>query len=98
MKTNNKLGLYLKQKRQMAGLSQAFVANKLGYSSPQFVSNWERGVSEPPIETLKKLSAIYEIDVDELFEITLEHIVAKVTDKMRSQFFGKARVSARSNR
>lgn len=89
MKTENKLGLYLKQKRQKAGLSQSDVARKLGYMTPQFISNWERGVSDPPISTLKKLAEMYGINVEELFELTLNHIVAKVTLKMRKQFFGR---------
>lgn len=48
----NLLSVFLKEKRTCAGLSQWDVAKKLGYSSPQFVSNWERGLSDPPIMTL----------------------------------------------
>ena len=39
------LGDYLKSKRENASLSQGDVAKKLKYTSPQFISNWERGIS-----------------------------------------------------
>ena len=38
------LGDYLQSKRMKVGLSQGDVATKLGYSSPQFISNFERGL------------------------------------------------------
>lgn len=34
----------LKEKRLASGLSQLEIAKTLGYSSGQFVSNWERGL------------------------------------------------------
>lgn len=92
MNQENNLALYLKRKRIGAGLSQRQVARKLGYTTAQFVSNWERGISEPPISALKTLAVLYELDADELFEVTLNHIVSKVTIKMRQQFFGKTKI------
>lgn len=38
----------LKQAREKSGLSQSELAKKLGYTSAQFVSNWERGVCTIP--------------------------------------------------
>ena len=37
----------LKKMRLKAGLSQRDVSTALGYTSPQYVSNWERGKSHP---------------------------------------------------
>jgi transcriptional regulator with XRE-family HTH domain len=52
---------YLRQKRLDSGLSQLDVARVLGYASPQFVSNWERGLVSPPLETIAVLIDIYKI-------------------------------------
>lgn len=84
------LGKYLKQQRTQADLSQSFVAKKLGYTTAQFISNWERGLSNPPISTLKKLGAMYGIPADELFQVTLKSQVASVTKKLERKFYGKA--------
>jgi len=42
-----KLGKYLQQTRLNAGLSQAQVAKEANYTTPQFVSNIERGLIVP---------------------------------------------------
>jgi transcriptional regulator with XRE-family HTH domain len=61
------LGQYLRQKRLEKGLSQVEVAKKLGYSS-QFIANWERGVSSPPMQALKKIVDIYNINQRDFLE------------------------------
>lgn len=48
----------LKQARINANLSQKQLAEKMGYKTSQFVSNNERGVSQPAMSTLKKLCKI----------------------------------------
>ena len=61
------LGQYLRQRRLEKSLSQVEVAKKLGYSS-QFIANWERGVSSPPMQALKKIVDIYGINQREFLE------------------------------
>lgn len=51
----HKFGDFLREKRMKAGLSQKEVALGLGYTTPQFISNWERGLSNPPISSIRKL-------------------------------------------
>lgn len=80
------IALYLKKKRLEAGLSQAAVAEKLGYSCSQFVSNWERGVSEPPVATLYKLAEIYHMPMEEVFDLSLKTAVAKATEDLKKKF------------
>jgi len=41
-------GEFVKEARLAAGLSQTKLAKRLGWSSPQFVSNIERGLSSLP--------------------------------------------------
>lgn len=52
------IGQLIKTARTGAGLTQAQLAQKLGYSSPQFVSNWERAESLPPISTMPKIAKL----------------------------------------
>jgi len=49
------LGTYLATCRNAVGLTQKKIADKLGYSSAQFISNFERGIAAPPIKKLKPL-------------------------------------------
>lgn len=86
MKQKNVLADFLKTKRMSAGLSQREVADKLGYSTPQFISNWERGVSHPPISALKKLGDLYKISAEDLFEVTLNATIQDVTQELRRKF------------
>ena len=37
-------GEILREARSKTGMSQGELAKKMGYSNPQFVSNWERGL------------------------------------------------------
>lgn len=60
------LGLFLKERRLSVGLSQGEVAKKLGYKTPQFISNIERGAASPPMNLLKELIHLYKISPREL--------------------------------
>lgn len=55
-KARRSLGGFLKRAREKRGLTQHEVAQHLAYSTPQFVSNWERGVSAPPRAALPLLA------------------------------------------
>jgi transcriptional regulator with XRE-family HTH domain len=81
---------FMKQKRVAAGLSQGDVADKLGYTTPQFISNWERGVSRPPINVLKKLGDLYKISSEDLFEVVLSETIIEITRDFRNKF-GKSK-------
>lgn len=67
---------YLKEKRIESGLSQLDVAKVLGYSSPQFVSNWERGLVSPPLETIAVLVELYKVPPSEVIEYILKETKA----------------------
>jgi len=49
-KTMETMGKVLKEWRTGAGLSQGELAEKLGYRSPQIVSNWERSRCGIPVK------------------------------------------------
>lgn len=81
-----KLAKFLRHQREKSGLSQAEIAQKLGYTSAQFISNWERGLSTPPIQMLKKLAYYYNTDAKELFEICLSFKIEEVKKDLRHKF------------
>lgn len=89
MKQVKALSEFLKEKRTHAGLSQKDVADKLGYSSAQFISNWERGLSSPPIHTLRKLAEMYSVNVDEMFDVILESTLEQVRTDLRNKFYSQ---------
>jgi transcriptional regulator with XRE-family HTH domain len=88
---NNKnfttLSQYLQENRIKAGFTQKDISKKLGYTSPQFISNWERGVSQPPLNVIHKLIKLYGINQDELFEILLNQTVTDITVELRERFY-----------
>lgn len=86
-----KLSTYLGDKRTQAGLTQSEVSNSLGYSTPQFISNWERGISTPPLETIKKLAKMYSVSSDELFELLLRESLDQVEKTLVKQFYGSSK-------
>jgi transcriptional regulator with XRE-family HTH domain len=64
----SEFGDYLKEKREKAGLSQTEVSTKFGYTSPQFISNIERGIARPPTEILPKLIKLYGLEREDLLD------------------------------
>jgi transcriptional regulator with XRE-family HTH domain len=79
-------GEFLKSKRESAGLSQGDVAKKLKYGSPQFISNWERGVAKPPVKTLGKIISLYKIDREELIEGYLKNTKHTLETALATKF------------
>lgn len=84
MKKKNSLSAFLKDKRVEAGLTQSEVAKKLGYSSPQFISNWERGLANPPVFILRDLTKMYKVPTEEMFSRLLEEVEAD----LHREFYG----------
>ncbi|MCM2281688.1 MAG: helix-turn-helix domain-containing protein [Bdellovibrionaceae bacterium] len=74
MKNRTQLAAFLKKKRIDAGLTQSEVANELGYSSPQFISNWERGLANPPVFILRNLTKLYKVSSDEMFNKLMQEV------------------------
>lgn len=67
-----RMGQYLKLKREAKNLTQAQVAEKLGYGSPQFISNIERGVSRVPVKSLRSFIELYGVPSEEVIDLLLE--------------------------
>jgi len=56
------LASLLKLHREKMGFPQLEVSNYFRYSSAQFVSNWERGLSSPPDDILSDLAELIRLD------------------------------------
>jgi transcriptional regulator with XRE-family HTH domain len=89
------LAAFLKQAREKAELSQRQVADELGYQSAQFISNWERGISSPPMKTLKQLGELYYVSAEDLYEIMVEDTLRRVEADLHREFYGAKRAGAR---
>lgn len=68
----------LKKYRLLNGMSQGQLAKKLGYISPQFVSNWERNKCNPPIKSLKKLCLFLHIPATAMKKSMMDDYASQV--------------------
>lgn len=59
------LGKKIKQLRKLSGMTQEQLAEKLSVSR-QALSKWENGTSMPDIESVVKISMLFQISLDEL--------------------------------
>ncbi|HEX4924393.1 MAG TPA: helix-turn-helix transcriptional regulator [Bdellovibrionales bacterium] len=69
---HHKFGSFLKKARESRKYSQGDVAKVLGYTSAQFISNLERGISPPPLKVLKVLVKLYAVKPDEVMRVIEE--------------------------
>lgn len=65
---SKEFGHFLKQKRVDAGFTQTDLSKFLGYTSPQMVSKWERGLCGPKFNDLVKLVKLLKVDENELMD------------------------------
>lgn len=62
------LGKRLEALRESKGWNKTYVSKKIGLKAMQTYANYEYGSREPDIETLKKLSNLYDVSVDYLLD------------------------------
>ncbi len=65
-------GNALKNRRIELGLTQSEVALRLGFTSAQFVSNWERSLCNPPLKRVDLIARIYKIPKLKLIHMIFE--------------------------
>jgi transcriptional regulator with XRE-family HTH domain len=58
--------------REKVGLTQRDVSDALGYSTPQFISNVERGRCSFPVEQLPKLKKLYKMSTDQILDMMMK--------------------------
>lgn len=65
-------GEYLAAARTKAGVTQRDVSICLGYSSAQFISNFECGIALPPLKKLKLLVKLYDLPIGITMDLVLD--------------------------
>jgi transcriptional regulator with XRE-family HTH domain len=65
------VGEFFRVKREAAGFSQRYLSEKLGYSSPQMISNWERGLCAPPIDAIVQMVALFKLSKGAVIDLLL---------------------------
>ena len=78
------LAKLIKRKRNEAGLTQKQLATALHYDTAHIVSNWERGMSKPPLGTIARLSQLLALNTDDL-EVLLEAYVHEPAHRRKMQ-------------
>lgn len=73
----NELGKLLRFYRVRKNLTQSEVGEELGLAS-YVISDYERGRAQPSVETLRKMSRLYEATIDEIVGNT--YVPGKVED------------------
>lgn len=90
---------FLKAAREKANVSQRQVADELGYQSAQFISNWERGISYPPMKTLKRLGELYSVSSESLYKVLVEDTLRRTEEDLHREFYGaKGKGSAKRSK
>jgi transcriptional regulator with XRE-family HTH domain len=91
------LGSFLRLAREKTGLSQGDVAKKLKMTQFQSISQWERNArGSVPIRTLLKLTEIYNLKIDIVYDVLLKFQQKRVEEKLEKKFFGKSKKASRS--
>lgn len=77
--SKKKLGRFLQSVRISKNLSQRDVAEKLNLTSPQFISNVERGLSLFPNDQMKKIVKVYGLGEEKMKEIFIREMHSSLT-------------------
>jgi transcriptional regulator with XRE-family HTH domain len=77
---NNKNNL--RDIRVSLGLKQIDVAQMLGHASPDRISHWEKGMAFPGMVNLFKLSLIYKVRPEQLYENLYKSLADEFQQKM----------------
>lgn len=72
MKKQMQNGNQWKSLREKAGLTQREVSDTLGYSTPQFISNVERGRCRFPVPKLGKIRKLYRLSVEQVVDLIIK--------------------------
>ncbi len=76
--------------RKSAGLTQAQLADKLGYSD-KTISKWEREEGVPDIYILKEIADLYGVTVNDLIT-PAPTLMNKIKDRVKSKISGKNKI------
>lgn len=75
-----KIGLIFKEARLKAGLAQKEVSSAMGWDTPQYVSNWERGIANPPLTRIRELCDLLGISKSKIKSAYKQEFEQKLKD------------------
>jgi transcriptional regulator with XRE-family HTH domain len=78
-----KLGRLLSQGRKQKALSQKEVADAMGYSTAQFISNIERGSAVIPLHLLARLIRLYGLNGQQVVAMMMDGHEKALRKKLR---------------
>lgn len=79
------LGKQIKKYRDELGISQEMLAERI-YVSRQTISNWENDKNYPDINSLLRLSEVFQVSVDILIKGDMEKMKEEIKQEDRKQF------------
>lgn len=85
------LGNRIKTFREKINMSQEELADKV-YTSRQTISNWENDKTYPDINSLKLLSNIFDVSLDNLVEGDIEKMKKTINENDRKDFIFLSRI------
>lgn len=90
-----KIGHYFRDVRRDSGLTQAQLADLVGLSTSQLVSNWERGLCAPPMKIVSKLVTALNLDVEEVLDLFAREYRRELKSQMpKPNLMGQAQSDA----
>ena len=64
-------GINIAQMRQRSGMTVQDLQNIFGFSTPQAIYKWQRGICLPTVDNLVMLSMIFSVPVDEILAVEM---------------------------
>ena len=78
------MGKQIRENRLRCNLTQEKLAETLGVT-PQAVSKWESGTGFPDITLLPKLSSIFGVKIDELFDFSVNDQLNRIENMLEKE-------------
>ena len=68
------VGRYFQVCRENAGITQRELSEALGYTSPQIISNFERGLADLPLKKLRKAALLCKVDREVVRKMYVDYV------------------------
>jgi transcriptional regulator with XRE-family HTH domain len=85
----SQIGNYFRDKRLERGMTQEEISRFLGYNSKQIVSNWERGICNPPMDIIGKLIKVLDLDSEEVLNLFMNITRKELTERFSLETLSK---------
>lgn len=80
MNAYKRIGAMIKEARISKNITQAELAEQLGFETPQFISLIERGLSKPPLKLIGQVIPILGLNEKLITKMLLDHEENKIKE------------------